>query len=110
MSRRGRVCGVARYAGSASASGTNAFREIGRTPVENLALAEPSKSEMVLRDFVGALGFDAEKVIEQLTSDQFDTCKRLSLGGLRVVRDFSETTFSPVGVNEANKWLDRLQK
>lgn len=67
-------------------------------------------TETALRQFVLTLGFDPDKVVEQMTGNQFDTCKQLSLRGLRVVRDFSDTTFTPAGVNEANKWLDRLQK
>lgn len=62
-----------------------------------------------LRQFVQVLGFDADKVIEQLSDNTDATCKNLSLCGLKVVRDFSDSSFSPAGINAANKWLDELQ-
>lgn len=68
-----------------------------------------SRENAALRRLVQNLGFDVDKVIEQLSDDTNATCKYLSLSGLRVVRDFTGSTFSPSGVSEANKWLDSLQ-
>lgn len=62
-----------------------------------------------LRRFLQSLGFDADKVIEQLSDDANATCKNLSLGCLRVVHDFANSSFSPAGESAANKWLNSLR-
>jgi hypothetical protein len=67
-------------------------------------------AEGALRQFVAAIGFDADKIVDLLTDPANGTCKRLSLGGLKVMRDFTETSFTPAGVIEANKLLDSIQK
>lgn len=67
------------------------------------------RENAALRQMIRSLGFDADKVVEQLTDDTNHVCKNLSLGGLRVVRDFTGSTFTPAGVSAANKWLDSLQ-
>lgn len=48
--------------------------------------------------------------LDLLTPSPRQKDKRLSLDGLKVVRDFTETSFTPAGVIEANKLLDSIQK
>ena len=63
-----------------------------------------------LRDFVDQLGFNSQKIIDEMNNGSFDTCKRIALWHLKMVRDFSNTTFTESGVSMANKWLDSIQK
>lgn len=61
-----------------------------------------------LRKFVTNLGFDATKVITELSKDEDAACKTIALSALRVGRDFSETGFSQAGIDAANTWLNSL--
>lgn len=64
----------------------------------------------VLAQFVHKLGFDPKRVVAELAQED-DTViyKIITLGCLRVERDFTATSFSERGIEEANKWLDGLR-
>lgn len=74
------------------------------------ALAKFEKENAALSEFVGKLGFDVAKVVEQMSDSTNVVCKNLSLHALRVERDFTDTMFSAAGVDAANQWLDSLRR
>ena len=61
---------------------------------------------VLLRNFISALGFDSVKVIAE--TGELDACKAIALQALRVERDFAHTPFSEAGIDASHRWLDCL--
>jgi hypothetical protein len=62
-----------------------------------------------LRQFVQTLGFDPNKVIEQMGNPDNYVCKTIALSALRIKPDFSQSTLTEVGRHAASEWLESLK-
>lgn len=68
-----------------------------------------STQNTALRKFIELIGFDPEKVADELSDDADNlTCKYLALEAVHTHRDFSKSSLSEAGVLASNKWLDTL--
>jgi hypothetical protein len=73
--------------------------------VERERLREQKRA---LADFVRAVGFDPDRVADELSRNESNMCKSHALLALSVQRDFSNAMLSPAGVEASNNWLDSM--